>query len=266
MGNSQSSSSQHHRRFSASPRPRSSNASPTRGQPHRSMRQKKKSLELPDLAMLGITTTSLYEQQKSASIPIPIGSYGRPKDKETYAVQPSDYIEKNLGRGQVQQQKHQHQQQQTTTADSSHRDRDRDRGRHSQLPTNFSFGNALDHTLLGPNAPPPSRDLSPSTTPSRTSSVIRTSLPLVLPKALETAVPEVPTVAEEPSENGGVAEDPSSVKPLQDVVGRDSTEEIMVKISWHGGGNVVYLARAGDDDWKGRRKMERDSYIRIYRD
>ncbi|KAK7438022.1 galactose metabolism-related protein [Stygiomarasmius scandens] len=254
MGNSQS-SSQHHRRFSASPRPRSSNASPAPGQPHRSLRQKKKSLELPDLAMLGITQVSIYEQnQKSASIPIP--SSGVPgRTKEVYAVQPSDYIEKNLGRSQAQQhQQHQQQQQQRTQVDSNN-----NRGRaskHSQFATNFSFVTASDH--LGPNAPPPSRELSPSAAPSRTPSVVRSSLPLVLPKALEPGVPKVPTVAEEPSGNGGVAPGTSGIKQPQDVGGRDSTEEMMVKISWHGGGNVVYLARAGDDDWKGRRKMERE--------
>ncbi|KAF5366191.1 hypothetical protein D9758_005679 [Tetrapyrgos nigripes] len=237
MGNSQSSSSshqQHHRRFSASPRPRSSNGSPAPGQPHRSMRQKKKSLELPDLAMLGITPTSVYEQQKSASIPIPSGRQAN--ESKVYGIQPSDNIERNLGSGKGQAQ-------QQGQGDPSNRGR----ARQSQVAS-------TETPRLAPRAPPPSRERSPLTIIASTEnlpSVIRSSLPLVLPKALETPVPVVATVVEEPAENHGA-------KELQEVKGRDSAEDMMVKISWHGGGNVVYLARAGDDDWKGRRKMERE--------
>lgn len=32
----------------------------------------------------------------------------------------------------------------------------------------------------------------------------------------------------------------------------------LVKISWHGGGQEVFLMRAGDDDWNGRRKMDEE--------
>lgn len=33
---------------------------------------------------------------------------------------------------------------------------------------------------------------------------------------------------------------------------------VMVKITWNGGGKNVLLARAGDDDWKGRSQMIRE--------
>jgi hypothetical protein len=36
------------------------------------------------------------------------------------------------------------------------------------------------------------------------------------------------------------------------------SEQITVKITWQGGGKVVVLARAGDDDWSGRQAMERE--------
>jgi hypothetical protein len=36
---------------------------------------------------------------------------------------------------------------------------------------------------------------------------------------------------------------------------------IPVKFTWRGGGKVVILARAGDDDWNGRQLMERESVI-----
>jgi hypothetical protein len=35
-------------------------------------------------------------------------------------------------------------------------------------------------------------------------------------------------------------------------------DEVMVKISWHGGGTNVFLARQGDDEWRGRRRMDRE--------
>ena len=36
----------------------------------------------------------------------------------------------------------------------------------------------------------------------------------------------------------------------------DSKEAVSVKITWHGGGKSVVLARAGDNNWKGRQQME----------
>lgn len=42
------------------------------------------------------------------------------------------------------------------------------------------------------------------------------------------------------------------------------TEPVVVKVTWQGGGKNVVLARAGDDDWSGRQPMEREfvSYSR----
>lgn len=36
----------------------------------------------------------------------------------------------------------------------------------------------------------------------------------------------------------------------------EAKESMNVKITWHGGGKSVVLARAGDDNWKGRQPME----------
>ena len=35
-------------------------------------------------------------------------------------------------------------------------------------------------------------------------------------------------------------------------------DPVPVKIVWKGGGSEVVLARAGDDEWKGRQPMERE--------
>lgn len=40
---------------------------------------------------------------------------------------------------------------------------------------------------------------------------------------------------------------------------KSTAKPVNVKISWNGGGNRVFLARAGDDDWKGRKLMHRES-------
>ena len=37
-----------------------------------------------------------------------------------------------------------------------------------------------------------------------------------------------------------------------------SADPVPVKISWIGGGKEVILARAGDDDWKGRSPMNKE--------
>ncbi|KAJ3988094.1 5'-AMP-activated protein kinase beta subunit, interation domain-containing protein [Lentinula detonsa] len=39
---------------------------------------------------------------------------------------------------------------------------------------------------------------------------------------------------------------------------RQGEPTYLVKISWHGGGQQVYLTRAGDDDWNGKTEMSRE--------
>jgi hypothetical protein len=36
---------------------------------------------------------------------------------------------------------------------------------------------------------------------------------------------------------------------------------VQCRIIWRGGGKIVFLARAGDEDWKGRQLMERESVL-----
>lgn len=50
----------------------------------------------------------------------------------------------------------------------------------------------------------------------------------------------------------------------RNVSGEERIEPMAVKIAWHGGGKIVILARAGDDDWKGRVPMERE-YVYVLR-
>lgn len=46
-----------------------------------------------------------------------------------------------------------------------------------------------------------------------------------------------------------------SALPLPVKLEKPTVKPIYVKICWNGGGNRVMLARAGDDDWKGRQLM-----------
>jgi replication-associated recombination protein RarA len=49
----------------------------------------------------------------------------------------------------------------------------------------------------------------------------------------------------------------------KDSVEDEIQEPTMVKVSWHGGGKTAFLARALDDNWKGRQPMERE-YVHFY--
>lgn len=49
---------------------------------------------------------------------------------------------------------------------------------------------------------------------------------------------------------------PELGQAASDIPSDDSKESVSVKITWHGGGKSVVLARAGDDNWKGRQQME----------
>lgn len=45
-------------------------------------------------------------------------------------------------------------------------------------------------------------------------------------------------------------------QPVSNRPSDEPKEHVNVKITWHGVGKSVVLARAGDDNWKGRQPME----------
>jgi len=58
----------------------------------------------------------------------------------------------------------------------------------------------------------------------------------------------------EPAKQAAATQDNSVLSPIQEDLAADP---VPVNIVWKGGGTEVILARAGDDEWKGRQPMER---------
>lgn len=76
---------------------------------------------------------------------------------------------------------------------------------------------------------------------------VHSTIPLALLKAEEEFAANITNGAEE---NGQPI--PNRPTPPFD----EPKEPVNVKITWNGGGKSVLLARAGDDNWKGRQPME----------
>jgi hypothetical protein len=74
--------------------------------------------------------------------------------------------------------------------------------------------------------------------------IVRSSIPVALTKAL------LPNNKLPPAEEIVQQEYPQKEDLLADFV--------PVKFVWKGGGTQVVLARAGDDEWKGRQPMEKE--------
>ncbi|KAF9465286.1 5'-AMP-activated protein kinase beta subunit, interation domain-containing protein [Collybia nuda] len=230
-------------------RPNSSSpsTSPQPGLPHPSLRRKKGSLELPDLASLSITNSRGRQHPtppKSASIPIPIGppnlaipgEAGRTRPPPTVPsgdvllTEPSTHIPfpppprgrpNSYFRGtprppNSRQQSHARQQQQAA---------------HIQ---------ELYNQYNQAQAPPPSPTID---TPQFVPEIVHSSIPIALGKALLAQLDDAGIPVPE---------------PLREVAG--PPELVPVRITWRGGGKTVMLARAGDDDWQGRQLMQPDEH------
>jgi hypothetical protein len=207
-------SSSNHRRISSKPPTESSRTKSSSDQPHnRPLRHKKKSLELPDLASLGLgitpsaSTSSTHRDRgrpaHSSPINIPVSPHlggrarQRPQNNPSYIVNDSDDDE--------------------TVAYKEPEPERRERGRQPRAPSR-------DH-------PPPAQPA-----------------PQIIHSAISTGLRKT---------NGAVRNNSEgTIAPTS----RRSTAEdpVDVKIVWSGGGTNVVLARAGDDDWKGRTIMERE--------
>lgn len=75
--------------------------------------------------------------------------------------------------------------------------------------------------------------------------IVKSSIPVALTKALPNELPPAEEIVQQ--------EYPQKEDLLADLV--------PVKIVWKGGGTQVVLARAGDDEWKGRQVMEKELAI-----
>lgn len=174
--------------------------------PHSSLRYKKKSLELPDLASLALTphhsTVRHHQQPTTAPIPIPVSPYPntgtRPQTELPSTARIGDVLLDNPSGGYIAGDPH---------ANNSPVTRGRQMNGHQQ-PQAVAYPETVNSTI-----------------------------PIALAK-----VEQLEGLEESP--------ETAAIRP-------EETEQIM-KISWRGGGSSVVLARAGDDDWKGRQTMERE--------
>uniref|UniRef100_A0A0W0EWL0 Association with the SNF1 complex (ASC) domain-containing protein n=1 Tax=Moniliophthora roreri TaxID=221103 RepID=A0A0W0EWL0_MONRR len=268
---------------------RSGTASPVPGQPHPSMRNKKRSIDLPDLAGM-ISSSELIQQQyevpyggsRTASIPIPTGEekVGRKVNPADYAVQPSshmDHLNKTRGGSSGAQA------QPTGPTRGRHKGRSAEpssrvpsRARGSQymhyIPSNLS-----SMTMPRPGAPPPSR--APSRAPSRTHT------PPLPPEPHQTDSSVVDDFGEEVVHSsiplGFYSDRFSDTAAIADTIGHiefdahvglqeldvvEGTEgepdRVQVEVSWHGdAGKNVFLCVAVGDSWDDRKPMEVDGFL-----
>ncbi|KAG6919269.1 hypothetical protein DXG01_008067, partial [Tephrocybe rancida] len=259
MGNAPSTSnaSSNGRPTTLSPRPRQSSTSPapSPGNPHPSLRTKKRSLELPDLASLTLSSTRGRPHApppKSASIPIPAapiavsaipGEAGRRAPIELPSSVDVRTLVEGEGEGRDREREHRSRSRERDRNREAHRDRDRDRDRgdrgdrererdrgerdrerereRERAERDRERRNRRMQDLYESSqqpAAPPASQFVPET--------VISALPIALTKA------HAPEVVVEP---------------------------VPVTVTWRGGGKTVFLARAGDDDWKGRLPMSPES-------
>ena len=253
--------------------------SPNPNQPHRSLRTKKKSLELPDLALLSLTpgqsqqasaNSSPYRRPLRAAspipIPIPVSNNGTINNASNTGTSPrgrQPNVKVNLAR-------------ETNTSNFSsdllleqppsthipvphHHPRNRNnpyfRGAPLQYNSTHSFA-SRGQAIAQPRMQElyAESQIEVSMHPDRQEFIqetVHSTIPLALHKAEEElAAATTSTLAE--------LGQPASNRPSD-----DSKEPVNVKITWHGRGKSVVLARAGDNNWKGRQQMESEC---VYRD
>lgn len=255
--------------------------SPGPGNPHRSLRTKKKSLELPDFVSLTLTpsTVSARGRQKaytpSTAIPIPapttvknpFSHYLEVRGIHPQRHRPRNNFSSNLsisrlhdefdevgdlevpsGRAfpppsRAQREQEQREQQQRQQQRSPNRQRGRQPPVSSRQQAHVARIQELYENSLDPHpVAPPS---SPASAPRYAREIVRSSIPVVLGAAANQT---------EPQEN-------NALFTIQEDL---SADPIPVTIVWKGGGTEVILARAGDDDWKGRQPMERECVCPVF--
>ena len=244
----------------SSPAPPSKDARPEEPKPQRAaLRTKKKSLELPDLVSLDLSPASPYRGRhptppKSACIPIPQANNHavnkgepRPRPQNNFSAtdmlvaEPSTHIPfppPTRGTANAPLAAAAAQNQYFRSIQPSRGHHPTSTQRHHQKMAQPRLQELYSQSNQVP-APPPSSLDSDSLDPSSffVPEVVHSSIPIGLLKGVTT-------------------DDGASPK-----VSTDDSEPIHVKITWRGGGKSVLLARAGDNDWKGRQVMERE-YVR----
>jgi len=283
MGNSASNANNpnrtHRTDHSSSPSPstykRDDSISPGPGNPHPSLRTKKKSLELPDFASLTSTpsTVSARGRQKTyqpaTAIPIPtpptvrnpFSHYNeyqqpprqRPRNNfsstvsvslvqdefdDLAALDPTIPLAPPSRAQQREQQHHQREQQQRQQ--QQQRSASKQRGRQPPMSSRQQAQVARIQELYDQSLDPhhPGPPPSSPVSASRPREVVRSSIPVLLGETANQAETQANNL----------------LSPIQEDL---SADPVSLTITWKGGGTEVILSRAGDDDWKGRQPMER---------
>ena len=193
---------------------------PGPGAPHPSLRTKKKSLELPDLASLS-GDNSRGRQAKSASIPIPITPPSPYRHyQQSHHPRAPVHLPSTTDVNLVE-----------SFASLPRPNPAAPRGRQQQVTRMQELYNQSQQSTH-----------SPSHQRSFQQEIVRSSIPVALTKALLPTNKSPPAVVQQ--------EYTQKEELLADFV--------PVKFVWKGGGTQVVLARAGDDEWKGRQPMEKE--------
>jgi hypothetical protein len=214
-------------------------ASPSPGHPHPSLRTKKKSLELPDLASLSLAQNNnpRGRQAKTASIPIPttahssFNHYQLAQQTQRAPRHLPSTPDVNLD---VPHQNH------PPFPPAPRRNPSAPRGRQQPVSPRQQQQVARMQILYN-QSQQPTTSLSRQTPFQQ--EIVRSSIPVALIKAL-----------------------PNETLPASEIVQHEYPQKedlladfVAVKIVWKGGGTQVILARAGDEEWKGRQLMEKES-------
>ncbi|TFK52155.1 hypothetical protein OE88DRAFT_1657239 [Heliocybe sulcata] len=218
--------------------------------PHRSLRTKKKSLELPDLASLSLTpaNTSPGRRAHPHAAPIPIPATPNPNQGAGFHDPAQPYISP---------QRHQN-----NTSD------DLAAANNANMP-DVLVQHASNHIpIYPPNQRPKGGNPYYRSAPYPSSRSIasrsgRTPSYQALPShhefVQETVYSTIPIALGKADEERTHVLFEDDEDPARRKKSVEAGEPVPFRITWRGGGNEVVLIRAGDDSWQGQQPMEKDS-------
>jgi hypothetical protein len=224
--------------------PTQSPTRPTGHTTHHSLRSKKKSLELPDLASLALTNNNNQNSVLSPHLP----PYRRPPPPTSAPIPIPPSANSN--------------------PNGEPRSRPQNNFASTQVLPDVTVEQPSTHIPINhhrtSNQPTRGAEASGGSTRSfttKTSSnqMTENGAPHFVQETVYSTIPLALLQAEQE-----LAEATGAVGPYDGGTGRkmsggdDAKEPIPVKITWRGGGKLVYVARADDNNWKGRHPMQQE--------
>lgn len=235
--------------------------------PHRSLRQKKKSLELPDLASLGLSPVNPPSRRNSnrpGSSPIPI-----PPVVQALPNPYADNIPERYQRGRRRQPSDFALDEEVSTHIPIYPDPVTDTSRRSSrgnpfirgAPLKYTSTQSFTHTSSRPQHKHKHEEIQEEEAPTFVPEAVRSTIPIALHKAeMELFKSQFSDDGHEEVERDLAPKEGGTGRKMDMVVEvEEGLDPIPTKIYWKGGGKNVVLARAGDDNWKGRQQMTPES-------